>query len=71
MTTVSDCFDALRTKRAYRGALDWQEVSGILMGMSGTDLHPVLTKNFLKVLGKLEQKELPGTVASLSKSAKI
>ncbi len=57
MTTVSDCFDALRTKRSYRGALEWQEVAGMLMEMAGTDLHPVLTKNFLKVLGKLEQKE--------------
>lgn len=58
MTTISDVFDALRTKRAYRGALEWEEVAGTLMGMSGADLHPVLTKNFLKVLGKLEQKEV-------------
>lgn len=58
MTTISDVFDALRTKRAYRGALEWEEVAGTLMGMAGTDLHPVLTKNFLKVLGKLEQKEV-------------
>lgn len=57
MTTVSDCFDALRTKRAYRGALEWKEVAGTLMEMAGTDLHPVLTKNFLRVLGKLEQKD--------------
>lgn len=59
MTTVSDCFDALRTKRSYRGALEGQEVAGMLLEMAGTDLHPVLTKNFLKVLGKLEQKEEP------------
>ena len=56
MTTISDCFDAMRTKRTYCGALEWEEVAGTLMGMSGTALHPVLTKNFLKVLGRLEQK---------------
>lgn len=57
MTTISDVFDALRTKRSYRGALEWEEVAGSLGAMAGTDLHPVLTRNFLKVLGRLEQQE--------------
>ena len=54
MTTVSDFFDALRTNRAYRGALEYDEVSGLMLGLAGSQLHPLLTRNFLKVLRQLE-----------------
>ncbi len=57
MTTVSDVFDALRTRRAYRGALEHEEISGILLGMAGTGLHPVLTRNFLKILGRMNREK--------------
>ncbi|BCR03753.1 HD family phosphohydrolase [Desulfuromonas versatilis] len=53
MTTISDVFDALRTKRAYRGAMDYEKISAILLEMAGTELHPTLTRNFLKVLGRV------------------
>ena len=53
MTTVSDVFDALRTRRAYRGALAFGEVKGIMQAMAGTTLHPVLTANFLRLLERL------------------
>ncbi len=56
MTTISDVFDALRTKRAYRGALEYEKISAILLDMAGTELHPALTRNFLKILGRMNQK---------------
>lgn len=53
MTTVSDYFDALRSKRAYRGVLEFDEVSAIMLEQAGSELHPLLTRNFLKVLRQL------------------
>lgn len=53
MTTVSDFFDALRTKRVYRGAIESEKVASIMMEQAGTELHPVLTRNFLSILNKI------------------
>jgi len=55
MTMVSDCFDALRTKRVYKNAKDFAETAGIMLDMSGSDLNPVLTLNFLRILRKMEE----------------
>jgi HD-GYP domain-containing protein (c-di-GMP phosphodiesterase class II) len=55
ITMVSDIFDALRTKRVYRNALDFDEVAGKMLWMAGTDLNPTLTLNFLRILRKLEE----------------
>jgi len=58
MTTISDFFDALRTKRAYRGSLEFAAIASMMADMSGTDLHPVLTRNFLQVIGKLSEQTI-------------
>jgi hypothetical protein len=50
MTTISDFFDALRTKRPYRGAMEREKISGIMLDISGTELHPLLARNFLKIM---------------------
>lgn len=55
ITMVSDVFDALRTKRSYKDAKDFEEVAGIMLWMAGSDLNPVLTLNFLRILRKLEE----------------
>ena len=55
ITMVSDCFDALRTKRAYKSAKDFDETAGIMLWMAGSDLNPVLTLNFLRILRKMEE----------------
>jgi len=55
MTTVSDFFDALRTKRPYRGAMEMEKISSIMLEIAGTELHPILTKNFLKIMGKISE----------------
>jgi hypothetical protein len=55
MTMVSDCFDALRTKRSYKNARDFAETAGILLDLAGSALNPVLTMNFLRILRKMEE----------------
>ena len=55
MVTISDFFDSLRTKRAYRGSVETKEIADIMAGMSGKALNPVLTKNFLLLIDKLLQ----------------
>ena len=59
LTTISDVFDAMRTNRSYRLAMDADKVSAIMLEMAGKELHPVLTRNFLLVLNRLG-KDIPG-----------
>ena len=55
ITMISDIFDALRTKRVYRNAMDFEEIAGKMLWMAGTELNPTLTLNFLRILRKLEE----------------
>jgi HD-GYP domain-containing protein (c-di-GMP phosphodiesterase class II) len=55
ITMVSDVFDALRTKRAYKDAKDFEKTAGIMLWMAGSDLNPALTLNFLRILRTLEE----------------
>lgn len=55
MTTVSDFFDALRTKRPYRGAMEMEKIATIMLEIVGTELHPILTRNFLKIMGRISE----------------
>lgn len=50
ITTVSDFFDAMRTERSYRGAMEVHNISQVLLQLSGSELNPQLTDNFLRVL---------------------
>lgn len=53
MTAISDYFDALRTKRVYRDAVETKTIAEQMANMAGTSLHPVLTKNFLVLIEHL------------------
>jgi HD-GYP domain-containing protein (c-di-GMP phosphodiesterase class II) len=53
MVTISDYFDALRTKRIYRDSLETKIITDQMTSMAGNTLHPVLAKNFLLLLNKL------------------
>lgn len=53
MTTISDFFDALRTRRSYREPMSMEDISGLMVDMMGTDLHPTLTRNFLRIMSGL------------------
>ena len=55
MTTVSDFFDALRTKRSYREAMEFDTVSSMMFDISGRDIHPILTRNFLQIIARLSE----------------
>jgi HD-GYP domain-containing protein (c-di-GMP phosphodiesterase class II) len=55
ITMVSDFFDALRTKRAYKDARDFAETAGFMLDIAGTELNPFLTLNFLRILRKMEE----------------
>jgi response regulator RpfG family c-di-GMP phosphodiesterase len=50
MTTISDFFDALRTKRIYRDSVETKIITDQMADMAGKTLNPVLTKNFLILL---------------------
>jgi HD-GYP domain-containing protein (c-di-GMP phosphodiesterase class II) len=56
MTTISDFFDAMRTKRIYRDALETKIIADQMAKISGTSLNPVLTKNFLILIEKMVQE---------------
>lgn len=56
MTTISDVFDALRTKRSYHEPMEFDRIASIMLELSGKDLHPVLTLNFLKIAGRLTEQ---------------
>jgi HD-GYP domain-containing protein (c-di-GMP phosphodiesterase class II) len=51
---LSDCFDALRTRRVYQEPSDFEKTAGIMLNSADSRLHPALTMNFLKVLHRLE-----------------
>jgi len=50
ITMISDTFDALRTRRAYKEPWDLPRISARMMEVAGRQLNPCLTMNFLKIL---------------------
>ena len=59
MTTISDYFDALRTKRTYRDSMETKIIMDMIAGMTGNAMNAILAKNFLLLLKKLfEAQEL-------------
>ncbi len=59
MTTISDIFDAMRTKRSYRSSMDTRQVISFMWSLMGTELHPALTKNFFKILARFSLDQKP------------
>jgi HD-GYP domain-containing protein (c-di-GMP phosphodiesterase class II) len=53
MTTISDLFDSMMTKRPYRPPSDFETVATTIQYEVGTQLHPILAENFLKLITKL------------------
>ena len=54
MTTISDIYDALRTRRSYKEPLTFEQISTIMLESAGKSLHPDLTRSFLNALAQLE-----------------
>ena len=53
ITMISDFFDAMRTKRPHRNALDLKTIVGMMREKAGTEFHPLLTRNFLTILKRV------------------
>lgn len=59
MTTISDFFDALRTKRTYRDSMETKIIMDMIANMAGNNMNAILVKNFLLLLKQLfEAQEL-------------
>ena len=54
LTMISDFFDATRTRRSYREPLSLDQITAMMLGMAGKELHPVLTHNFIHLLHDLK-----------------
>lgn len=54
IVAISDFFDALRTERPYRKALELPVVLGLVRESSGKDFNPVLVKNFIGALERIK-----------------
>ncbi len=55
MTTISDVYDALRTRRTYREPLTFAQIKQIMTESSGQLLHPQLTESFLIAIEQMEE----------------
>ncbi len=53
LVTISDFFDAIRTERPYRKALDLQTIIGLMKESAGRDFNPLLIDNFLNALKRI------------------
>lgn len=59
LTSISDVYDSLRTKRPYRDPLELDVVLFNIEQLTGTQLHPLLVENFLLLMKKVTpQKEV-------------
>ena len=53
ITSISDIYDSLRTKRPYRDPIELDGVLTIIEKLRGTQLHPLLVENFLQLMKKV------------------
>jgi HD-GYP domain-containing protein (c-di-GMP phosphodiesterase class II) len=59
LTSISDVYDSLRTKRPYRDPVELDVVLYNIERLTGTQLHPLLVENFLRLMTKVTpQKEV-------------
>lgn len=55
MTTISDVYDALRTRRPYQEPHPPEQCAAILLKLAGRELHPQLAASFLYLLDQISQ----------------
>jgi len=68
MTAISDFFDALRTKRAYRGPVSHDKVAALLADGAGTRFNPELTRSFLGIMKQYRAADASSSVPQESSS---
>ena len=54
MVAVADFFDALRTERPYRKAMDIAAIIGLIKEATGKDFNPLLVENFFVALKRIK-----------------
>lgn len=57
ITSISDIFDSLRTRRPYREPLEMGTVLIHIEELMGSQLHPLLVENFLRLMKKIPPPE--------------
>lgn len=57
LITIPDCFDALTTSRAYRGALPASDALAILLEGTGTHFEPEFVRTFVRLAPRLDPGE--------------
>lgn len=53
MTAISDCFDAMRTRRPYKDPREVKDIASVLIRGAGTEFNPLLVRNMLSLLSRL------------------
>ncbi|MGW8313355.1 MAG: HD-GYP domain-containing protein [Desulfuromonadales bacterium] len=53
ITSISDVYDSLRTKRPYREPLKIEVALACIEDVMGSQLHPLLVENFLRLMKKV------------------
>ena len=53
MITISDVFDAMRSRRPYKEPASMETIVRILNAEKGVTFNPMLVENFLRLLGKI------------------
>jgi len=61
IVTISDVYDALRSKRAYAGEMAPEKTYDEMQTLSGKHFHPDLLRNFFNIIGVYP----PGTLVAL------
>jgi hypothetical protein len=65
MTTISDIFDAMRTRRVYKDPRNREFAFEEIRRLAGTELHPELAASFLQ----LAEKSIAGVTPAKNRSA--
>jgi HD-GYP domain-containing protein (c-di-GMP phosphodiesterase class II) len=55
MTAIADCFDAMRTRRPYQEPRQPKVIATALLQGSGTEFNPLLVKNMLQLLSRMNR----------------
>jgi HD-GYP domain-containing protein (c-di-GMP phosphodiesterase class II) len=55
MTAIADCFDAMRTRRPYQEPHQPKVIATALLQGSGTEFNPLLVKNMLQLLSRMNR----------------
>ncbi len=58
LTMISDFFDATRTRRSYHEPLPLDHITSMMLDMSGSALHPGLTRNFFRILTDMKTPDV-------------